>query len=97
MWFAVAITPLGLVGARALLGLGSSCYLMAPLAFYARRFPPSRFGLFTGIQLGLGTLGTLFATAPLAWSAAVGGGTPGAPWDPRACTPRRTAARESEH
>jgi MFS family permease len=67
--FAVATTPLGLVFARALLGLGSSCYLMAPLAFYARHFPPSRFGLFTGIQLGLGTVGTIFATAPLAWSA----------------------------
>jgi MFS family permease len=73
LWFAVATTPLGLVSARALLGLGSSCYLMAPLAFYARRFPPSRFGLFTGIQLGLGTLGTIFATAPLAWSAAAVG------------------------
>jgi predicted MFS family arabinose efflux permease len=68
--FAAAATPLGLVCARALIGLGSSCYLMAPLAFYARRFPPSRFGLLTGIQLGLGTLGTIFATAPLAWSAA---------------------------
>jgi predicted MFS family arabinose efflux permease len=71
--FAVAATPPGLVCARALIGLGSSCYLMAPLAFYARRFPPSRFGLLTGIQLGLGTLGTIFATAPLAWSAATVG------------------------
>jgi MFS family permease len=71
--FATATTPLGLVGARALLGPGSSCYLMAPLAFYARRFPPSRFGPLTGVQLGLGTLGTIFATAPLAWSAATVG------------------------
>jgi MFS family permease len=73
LMFAAAATPLGLIAARALMGLGSSCYLMAPLAFYARRFPPSRFGLLTGIQLGLGTLGTIFATAPLAWSAATVG------------------------
>ena len=41
------------------MGLGSSCYLMAPLALYARRFPPERFATLVGIQIGLGTLGTL--------------------------------------
>ena len=71
--FAVATTPAGLVTARILMGLGSSCYLMAPLALYARRFPPERFTLLAGIQIGIGTVGTLFVTAPLAWaSAAIG-------------------------
>ena len=42
--FAVATTPAGLIAARILMGLGSSCYLMAPLALYARRFA----GLLTG-------------------------------------------------
>ena len=71
--FAVATTPAGLVTARVLLGLGSSCYLMAPLALYAKRFPPERFTLLAGIQIGIGTVGTLFVTAPLAWaSAAIG-------------------------
>src|ERR1044072_2289414 len=71
--FAVATTLAGLVTARILMGLGSSCYLMAPLALYAKRFPPERFTLLAGIQIGIGTVGTLFVTAPLAWaSAAIG-------------------------
>ena len=68
--FAVATTPTGLVTARILMGLGSSCYLMAPLALYAKRFPPERFTLLAGIQIGIGTVGTLFVTAPLAWASA---------------------------
>ena len=32
---------------------------MAPLALYARWFPPERFSTFAGIQLGLGSLGAL--------------------------------------
>ena len=68
--FAVATTPAGLVTARILMGLGSSCYLMAPLALYAKRFPPERFTLLAGIQIGIGTIGTLFVTAPLAWASA---------------------------
>src|SRR3954471_14792753 len=71
--FAFATTPAGLITARVLMGLGSSCYLMAPLALYARRFPPERFTVLAGIQLSIGTIGTLFVTAPLAWaSAAIG-------------------------
>ena len=67
--FASAATPTDLILARALIGVGSCCYLMAPLAFYARRFPPERFSTLAGIQLGLGSIGTLLATAPLAFSA----------------------------
>ena len=68
--FATATTPAGLVVARILMGLGSSCYLMAPLALYARRFPPERFAQLAGIQIGIGTVGTLLVTAPLAWASA---------------------------
>src|SRR3989440_4468256 len=68
--FAMATTPAGLIAARVLMGLGSSCYLMAPLALYARRFPPERFTVLAGIQLSIGTVGTLFVTAPLAWASA---------------------------
>jgi predicted MFS family arabinose efflux permease len=71
--FAIATTPAGLVTARILMGLGSSCYLMAPLALYARRFAPERFTVLAGIQIAIGTIGTLLVTAPLAWaSAAIG-------------------------
>ena len=68
--FALATTPAALVAARVLMGLGSSCYLMAPLALYARRFPPERFTVLAGIQIGIGTVGTLLVTAPLAWATA---------------------------
>ncbi|MFD2184952.1 MFS transporter [Rhodoplanes azumiensis] len=71
--FAAAETATELLVARALMGIGTACYLMAPLAFYARAFPPERFATLAGLQLGVGTLGSLLATAPLALaSAAVG-------------------------
>jgi predicted MFS family arabinose efflux permease len=66
--FAVAHSPFWLIAARVLMGVGSSCYLMAPLALYAKRYPPDRFATLVGLQLGLGTLGTLLATAPFAFA-----------------------------
>ena len=43
---------------------------MASLAVYAQRFPPDRFATLAGLQIGIGTIGTLLATAPLAFSTA---------------------------
>jgi MFS family permease len=71
--FALATSPLGLIAARTLLGIGTCSSFMAPLAIYARRFPPHRFATLTGLQLGLGSIGTLLATAPLAFAAALAG------------------------
>ena len=68
--FAVAQSSGSLVIARALLGFGTASFLMAPCALYARWFSPDRFSTFTGIQLGLGTLGAVLATAPLAFATA---------------------------
>lgn len=68
--FALAASPAGLIAARVLMGLGSSCFLMAPLALYARRYGPDRFSVLVGLQLGFGSIGTLLATAPLAYAAA---------------------------
>lgn len=68
--FSLSASSPALIAARALMGLGSSCYLMAPLALYAARYAPDRFSMLVGIQLGLGSTGTLIATAPLALSAA---------------------------
>jgi len=68
--FAVAPSPAVLICGRALLGIGSSSAFMASLAVYARRFPPDRFATLVGLQLGIGTVGTLIATAPLAFSTA---------------------------
>ena len=71
--FAAAQSAGSLVVARALLGFGTASFLMAPCALYARWFPPERFSTFTGIHLGLGTLGALLATAPLAFATAAVG------------------------
>ena len=68
--FASATSPGGLIVARALLGVGASASLVAPLSVYAWRFPPERFATLAGLQVGLGTIGTLIATAPLAFSTA---------------------------
>ena len=68
--FALAHDVSGLVMSRALLGFGTACFLMAPVALYARWFPPERFSTFAGIHLGVGTLGALLATAPLAFAVA---------------------------
>jgi MFS family permease len=73
VFFALAMSTTGLVFARMLLGLGSASFFMAPLALYARWFAPQRFSTLTGIHLGVGSLGTLLATAPLAFAAAAAG------------------------
>ena len=70
LWFAAAHSLPALAGARLLMGLGCASFFMAPLLIYARMFNPARFATLTGIQLGLGSLGTLAATAPLAFIAA---------------------------
>ena len=67
--FAFAPGYLSLLLGRALLGLGCSSFYMGALTIYAREFSPARFGQLTGMQLGAGSLGTLVATAPLAWAA----------------------------
>jgi len=69
--FAAAASPAWLITSRVLMGLGSSCYLMAPLALYARNFPADRFASMVGFQIGVGNLGTLLATAPFAFAVAL--------------------------
>jgi len=68
--FAAGRTPAELVAARIIMGVGTSCYLVAPLALYARRFSADRFAMLAGLHMGMGTIGTLLATAPLAFAAA---------------------------
>jgi MFS family permease len=71
--FAFAHSTGGLVTGRILMGLGTASFLMAPLAIYARWFAPAQFSTLTGLQLGIGTLGSLLATAPLAFATAAVG------------------------
>ena len=66
--FALARDFPTLVAARLLIGAGCSSFFMGALTIYAERFPPQRFSTMVGLQLGIGTLGALAATAPLAQS-----------------------------
>jgi len=71
--FAWAESLTGLTVGRVLMGLGCSSFFMGPLTIYTRWFRPDRFSTLAGVQLGVGTMGTLFATAPLALSTALYG------------------------
>lgn len=73
LMFAWARTYWELVAARAVIGIGCSSFLMAPLAIYAERFPPAHFGTLVGLHVGVGSLGAIGATAPLAWASAAWG------------------------
>jgi predicted MFS family arabinose efflux permease len=68
--FALAPSASALIAARALMGLGCSTFLMAPLVIFARRFTPLRFAGMASLHMSLANIGTLSATAPLALSAA---------------------------
>jgi predicted MFS family arabinose efflux permease len=57
-----------IVLARIFMGIGCSSILMGAYVIYARWFPSDRFSLFSGVHLGIGNTGLLFATAPLAIS-----------------------------
>lgn len=59
----------GLAAGRVLLGLGFSGALIGALAAFGRWFPERRFATVSGLLVGLGTVGGLFAGTPLAWLA----------------------------
>ena len=63
--FARAEALSGLVLGRALIGLGVSACLMAPLTAYARRVPPQHLSAVNGLQLAAGGFGALTATYPV--------------------------------
>lgn len=71
--FALSQGVTGLAAARALMGLGTASFLVAPIALYARWFPRERLSTVSGIHLGVGTLGILIATAPMAHASAAFG------------------------
>lgn len=66
--FAMARGEAGLTLARILMGLGCSAMLMGPLMIYRWWFAPEKFAMLSGLQISIGTLGALMATAPLAYA-----------------------------
>jgi len=67
LWFAVATHAAEFGVARALMGIGCAALLMGPVTIYGLWFSTEKLSFVTGIQLGVGTIGSLSATAPLAF------------------------------
>ena len=59
--------PVALIG-RALMGVGMACALMGPYKLISIWFPPRAFATTSGFILSIGTLGSIVATAPLAFA-----------------------------
>lgn len=67
--FALAQGPGAVLAAMALIGLGCAPVLMASYFIFARSFPPAVFGSLAGAVIGIGSLGNIAGSAPLAWAA----------------------------
>ncbi|MEI4196331.1 MFS transporter [Roseovarius sp. E0-M6] len=66
--FAVAATPVHVSVAMALIGVGCSPVLMAAYYIIARQFGPAQFATLAAVMLGVGSLGNLVASWPMAWA-----------------------------
>jgi len=78
--FALASTPLHINIAMLLIGVGCSPVLMASYYIFAREYPPARFATLAALMLGVGSVGNLVASYPMAlasewvgWRIALGG------------------------
>lgn len=68
MVFAAAQGPTTISLAMALIGFGCSPVLMSSYYIIARKAPAAKFGTMAGLVVGIGSLGNLFASAPLSWA-----------------------------
>ncbi|SHL40936.1 Predicted arabinose efflux permease, MFS family [Roseovarius litoreus] len=78
--FALAQGPAHINIAMLLIGVGCSPVLMASYYIFARQFAPARFATLAALMLGVGSVGNLVASYPMAlaaetmgWRAALGG------------------------
>lgn len=67
--FAMATSPLQISIAMLLIGVGCSPVLMASYYIFARQFPPAQFATLAAVMLGVGSVGNLVASYPMAWAA----------------------------
>lgn len=67
--FALATAPVHISIAMALIGVGCAPVLMASYYIFARDFAPARFAVLASVMVGLGSLGNLVASYPMAVSA----------------------------
>ncbi len=71
--FAGASAPWMIALGMALIGAGCAPVLMAAMFIFARSFPPARLAVLTSLVIGIGSLGNVGGTAPLAAAAAAFG------------------------
>ncbi len=67
--FALATTPLHVSIAMALIGVGCAPVLMASYYIFARVYPPAQFAVLASMMVGLGSMGNLVASYPMAFAA----------------------------
>ena len=68
--FALATGPTHIAIAMALFGIGCSPVLMASYYLFARLYPPAIFATLAGATIGVGSIGNLASSAPLAFTIA---------------------------
>lgn len=66
--FAVADSAFDVKAAMVLIGIGCSPVLMAAYYIFARQFSPAVFGTLAGIAIGVGSLGNIASSMPLAFA-----------------------------
>ncbi|WP_442583523.1 MFS transporter [Mesorhizobium sp. ASY16-5R] len=66
--FSLATTPLMIITATGLMGIGCAPVLMASLFIFARLYSPVRFAMLTSWLVAFGTAGNVIGTAPLAYA-----------------------------
>jgi len=71
--FALAQSALHINIAMVLIGIGCAPVLMASFFVFARTYPPAMFATLGAVLIGVGSLGNLAGSAPLAWAAAAFG------------------------
>ena len=67
--FAVAQGPIHIHAAMFLIGVGCSPVLMASFFIFAREFDPAKFATLAALMIGVGTVGNLISSYPMAFAA----------------------------
>lgn len=74
--FAMASSPLMVIIAMGMIGVGCAPVLMAPFYIFARMFSVTKFATYGAVFIGIGTFGNIFGSEPLAAAATAFGWRP---------------------
>lgn len=73
LWIALSTSAFGLIGGRAVVGVGCAASFMSVVFLCSRWFPPARLATALSWVFAASNIGTLAAATPLAWIAATVG------------------------